>query len=169
MFNKRDKSTSSAAPLAVKPAKPIGKNMSQHSAPSILSGDLAVNGSITSEGEIQLDGSVEGDIRAGSITIGEKSVIKGEVVADTIIVRGKVLGKLRGRQIQLAATARVEGDITHSTLSMENGAFFEGQCRHASDPTGAAKKAAPKAATAPAAPPVTNVGTVAPPVMGTKK
>ncbi len=141
----------------------------QHSTPSILSSDLAVTGSIASDGEIQLDGSVDGDVRASAITLGEKSVIKGEVIADTIIVRGKVIGKLRGRQIQLAATARVEGDITHSTLSMENGAFFEGQCSHASDPTNNARKAPPKTAAkaAPASKPAAQQ--VTPPVMGARK
>ncbi|MBL4597231.1 MAG: polymer-forming cytoskeletal protein [Robiginitomaculum sp.] len=152
--------------------------MPSQSTPSILSADLAITGSITSDGEIQLDGSVEGDIRAGSITIGEKSVVKGEVVADTIIVRGKVLGKLRGRQIQLAATARVEGDITHSSLSMENGAFFEGQCHHASDPTTANKQPPAKTTTSIASKgvpiasnpaPSIGSGTVAPPVLGSKK
>ena len=165
MFNKKNNALGQKSPSL--PTKPIGKNMSnQNSAPSILSSDLAITGSIVSEGEIQLDGSVEGDIRAGSITIGEKSVIKGEVVADTIIVRGKVIGKIRGRQIQLAATARVEGDITHSSLSMEIGAFFEGQCRHASDPTTATRKPAAKTNVPPPRP---TAQQVRPPVMGAKK
>lgn len=163
MFNKKGSAPKRPAQTPPPAPKPIGKNMAnQHSAPSILSSDLAVTGSISSDGEVQLDGSVEGDIRAGSVTIGEKSVVKGEVIADTIIVRGKVVGKIRGRQIQLAATARIEGDITHSSLSMENGAFFEGQCRHASDPTNATQKAAVKPPIRPRAP------QVAPPVM-TKK
>ena len=166
MFNKKNNALGQKLP-SLPTSKSIGKTMpNQHSTPSILSSDLAITGSISSEGEIQLDGSVEGDIRAGSITIGEKSVIKGEVIADTIIVRGKVIGKIRGRQIQLAATARVEGDITHSSLSMEIGAFFEGQCRHASDPTTANRKPAVKANVPPPRPAAQQVR---PPVMGTKK
>jgi cytoskeletal protein CcmA (bactofilin family) len=163
MFNKKGKEPNRTLPPTTPIARSIGKSMSQHSAPSILSSDLAINGSVSSDGEIQLDGMVEGDIRAGSITIGEKSVIKGEVVADNITVRGKVLGKLRGRQIQLASTAHVEGDITHASLSMENGAFFEGQCRHASDPAGA-KTAKVNISTG-----HSGSSTVTPPKLGTKK
>lgn len=166
MFNRKDndpKRKPAETPVRVK-AKPQGNAMSS-TVPSILSADLAVTGTIVSEGEVQLEGSVEGDIRASAITIGEKSVVKGEVVAEMVIIRGKVVGKVRGRQVQLAATARVEGDITHAQLSMENGAFFEGQCRHASDPAGSNKPkpvaVPPKAATA-AAP-------VTPPKMGTGK
>lgn len=160
MFSKKDndqKRTPAEVPVRVKSQ---GNAMSS-TVPSILSADLAVTGTIVSEGEIQLEGSVEGDIRAASITIGEQSVVKGEVVAQIVIVRGKVIGKVRGKQVQLAATARVEGDITHSQLSMENGAFFEGQCRHASDPAGSAKPAA--------APQASGKAPVTPPKMGTEK
>jgi len=110
-------------------------------APSIISADMVLQGSINSEGEVQLDGSVEGDIRAGSLTIGEEASVDGEVVAETVIVRGKVKGSIRARQVQLAATARIEGDIVHSALSMESGAFFDGHCRHSSDPVADAGKA----------------------------
>ncbi|PHS22920.1 MAG: hypothetical protein COA84_12010 [Robiginitomaculum sp.] len=136
MFNKGNDSNRKAAAPA---SNPIGmsKNMARNSTPSILSADLAITGSIKTQGEVQLDGSVEGDIRAKSLTIGEKAVVKGEIQAEQITVRGKVTGKIRGRQIQLTATAHVEGDIVHSTLSMENGAFFEGQCKHDNDPLGA--------------------------------
>ncbi|MDG2043077.1 MAG: polymer-forming cytoskeletal protein, partial [Maricaulis sp.] len=47
-------------------------------APSILSSDVVITGSINSEGEVQLDGSVEGDVRAGSLIIGEEAAVTGE-------------------------------------------------------------------------------------------
>jgi cytoskeletal protein CcmA (bactofilin family) len=103
-------------------------------APSILSADLVVHGSIMSEGEVQLDGTVEGDVRAGSLTIGEEANVKGEVVAETVVIRGRVQGSVRARQVQLASTARVEGDVIHATLSIESGAFFDGHCRRSTDP-----------------------------------
>lgn len=103
-------------------------------APSILSGDLVINGTVTAEGEIQLDGQIDGDVSAGALIVGEKASVKGEVVAESVTIRGRVLGSVRGRQVQLASTARIEGDIIHSALSVESGAFFEGHCRHTSDP-----------------------------------
>ena len=119
-------------------------------APSIISADMVLQGSVNSEGEVQLDGSIEGNIRAGSLTIGEEASVDGEVVAETVIVRGKVKGSIRARQVQLAATARIEGDIVHSALSMESGAFFDGNCRHSADPVadagGASNAKAPAAA-----------------------
>lgn len=121
-------------------------------APSILSADLVVHGSIMSEGEVQLDGTVEGDVRAGSLTIGEEANVKGEVVAEIVVIRGRVQGSVRARQVQLASTARVEGDVIHATLSIESGAFFDGHCRRSTDPMTdkATARPAPARADAPA-------------------
>jgi len=123
-------------------------------APSILSADLTVTGSIVSDGEVQLDGTVEGDVRASSLTIGEEATVKGEVIAENVVVRGRVEGSVRARQVQLAATARVEGDVVHASLAIESGAYFDGHCKRSSDPlsenkSGSTVKAAP--APAPAA------------------
>lgn len=141
MFNKGKDSGASRSSSTVSdavpetPATTNRRTMSKSSnAPSILSTDLVINGTVMSEGEIQLDGQIEGDVRAGSLTVGEKASVKGEVIADHVTIRGRVLGSVRGRQVTLMSTARIEGDITHAALSVESGAFFEGNCRHASDP-----------------------------------
>lgn len=139
MFNKGKEPVAAPSPSVAPdrpatPPQPVKKTMSKTSAPSILSDDLEITGTVIAEGEIQLDGRVEGDVRAGSLTVGEKASVKGEVLADSVTIRGNVVGSVRGRQVTLAATARIEGDITHSALSVESGAFFEGHCRHAADP-----------------------------------
>ena len=144
-------------------------------APSILSGDLVLTGSIVSEGEVQLDGTVDGDIRAGSLIIGEEAIVTGEVYAETVVIRGKVSGSIRARQVQLTATARIEGDIVHAALSVESGAFFDGNCRHSSDPLaekgGPSAAAAPKMDNRPPAPPANkpaSLGPIEPPLAANK-
>ena len=102
--------------------------------PSIISGDLIVRGTLVSHGDVQVDGKVDGDIRAGSLVIGEKAIIVGDVYADEAIVRGRVEGSIRARKVQLCSTCHVEGNILHEALSMEVGAFFEGNCRHSDNP-----------------------------------
>jgi cytoskeletal protein CcmA (bactofilin family) len=111
-----------------------GGKRAARSAPSILSSDMVIIGTLTSTGDIQIDGKVEGDIRSGSLTIGEKANIEGEIVAEEVTIRGRVHGTIRARKVQLAGTCHVEGVILHEALSVEVGAFFEGQCRHSADP-----------------------------------
>ncbi len=145
MFNKGKDAP--PMPVGGPPETPLTtsrRTMSKPStAPSILSGDLVINGTVTAEGEIQLDGQIEGDVRAGALIVGEKASVKGEVVAESVTIRGRVLGSVRGRQVQLASTARIEGDIIHSALSVESGAFFEGHCRHTSDPLNPSAETSP--------------------------
>jgi cytoskeletal protein CcmA (bactofilin family) len=106
------------------------------SAPSIISTDMAISGSLRSTGDIQIDGRMEGDVHSIGLVIGDKAEIHGEVFAEDVTVRGKVVGRIRARKVLLAATCHVEGDILHEALAIETGAFFEGNCRHSDDPLG---------------------------------
>ena len=63
------------------PTSPKGK-----SAASVLSADLTVVGNLRTSGDIQVEGVVEGDIRAHLLTVGESATIRGEIVADDVVV-----------------------------------------------------------------------------------
>lgn len=116
------------------------------SAPSIISDDLVVIGTLTSTGDIQIDGRVDGDIRSGSVTIGERANFEGEIVAEECTIRGRVNGIVRARKVHLSSTCHMEGTILHEVLAVEVGAFFEGSCRHSADPLAeTAGKPEPKA------------------------
>ena len=109
-------------------------SMKSAGVPSIISADVVMRGNINSAGEVQFDGSLEGDIKASSLIIGEKAAVKGEVVCENVTVRGRVEGGIRAKSVSLASTAHIQGDILHSSLSVESGAHFEGNCRHSDDP-----------------------------------
>ncbi len=98
-------------------------------APSFISTDMSLVGDLSSEGEVQIDGTVNGDIRTKILLIGEKAVIKGEIIADTVKVHGEINGQIKARSVTLARTARMVGDILHENLAIEEGAFLEGHCK----------------------------------------
>lgn len=129
--------TSPSTPLitpAPSPA-PAKRPVQKGGAPSLISADLTVTGKLTSEGDIHIEGVVDGDVRCNALVIGEKASVHGEVVAEEVNVRGRVEGSVRARKVMLAASCHVEGNILHETFAVETGAFFEGNCRHSSDPT----------------------------------
>jgi len=101
---------------------------------SVLSSDLHVTGNLRTTGDIQVEGTVEGDIRAHLLTIGEGATIKGEVIADDVVINGRIVGRVRGLKVRLTSTARVEGDIIHKTIAIESGAHFEGSVQRQDDP-----------------------------------
>ena len=98
-------------------------------APSIFSKDLRITGDLNSDGEIHVDGAVVGDIRTKVLLVGESADIKGEIIADTVTVHGRITGLIKSRSVHLAKTAKMLGDILHEDLSIEAGAFLEGHCR----------------------------------------
>ena len=102
-------------------------------APSILSADLRIVGDLVSDGEIQVDGSVDGDIRSKSLLLGKTANVKGEIVADSVRVHGAVNGQIKARSVILAKNARVVGNVQHGTLSIETGAYMEGHCTRMED------------------------------------
>ncbi|MEP2530993.1 polymer-forming cytoskeletal protein [Shimia sp.] len=101
---------------------------------SVLSADLHVTGNMKTTGDIQVEGTVEGDIRAHLLTIGESATIKGEITADDVVINGRIVGRVRGLKVRLTSTARVEGDIIHKTIAIESGAHFEGSVQRQDDP-----------------------------------
>ena len=103
-------------------------------APSILSSDLNVQGNLLTDGDIQIEGNIEGDIRANLLTVGESAIVRGEVIADDVVINGRIIGRVRGLKVRLTSTARVEGDIIHKTIAIESGAHFEGSVHRNDDP-----------------------------------
>ncbi|MCE8472802.1 polymer-forming cytoskeletal protein, partial [Rhodovulum sulfidophilum] len=101
---------------------------------SMLSSDLVVTGNLKTTGDIQIEGTIDGDISAHLLTVGENATVRGEVVADDVVINGRVIGRVRGLKVRLTSTARVEGDIIHKTIAIESGAHFEGSVQRQDDP-----------------------------------
>lgn len=132
--------TPEAPPTPIAPAKPLLPEpvkrpvSAARAGPSIISADVKMTGTIVSQGEIDINGHIEGDVKAAALTIGDTGAVKGEVVAESVIVRGTVEGRIRGRKVQLCTGAKVRGDIFHASLAIEPNALFEGAVKHAQDP-----------------------------------
>ena len=96
---------------------------------SIINHDLKIKGDLMCDGDIQINGEVEGDVKSRSITIGESADVRGTISSDNIRVCGSFNGQMKAQSVVLAKTAKLTGDVTHQTLSVEAGAFFEGNSR----------------------------------------
>ena len=113
---------------------------------SIIANGVKVIGAIEADGaELQVDGEIEGNVRGGSLTVGDTGMVKGDVVSESVTVHGRVEGSIRARKVMLARNAHVLGDIVHQSLSVEMGAVFEGQCRYLQDPLSQSGQGAPAA------------------------
>lgn len=121
-----DKTNTASAPARQQnAAKPAARSAE----PSIVSASLKITGNLESDAEIQLDGTVEGDVRGKVVTVGEGANITGSVYGETVNVAGTIDGKIEGRTVVIGKTAHTTGDIVHETLQVEAGAYVDGHCR----------------------------------------
>ncbi len=97
---------------------------------SVIASDVRIVGDIITQGEIQVDGQVDGDITCANLVIGEGARIAGEVTADQVRIHGELAGKINASVVRIAKSARVIGDVAHESLEIEAGAHVEGHCIH---------------------------------------
>ena len=126
------------------PLEPARTSASRNARPveagvkSVIGNDLKITGQglkIISQGTLQVDGEVEGDVGGAEVIIGEQGKVTGTVAAERVIVRGTISGVIRGATVTLQSSSHVEGDIHHMSLAIEQGAEFDGRCRRAADAT----------------------------------
>src|ERR1700674_509100 len=119
----------SADPVSAPARKPNGAPTR-----SVIDAWLNITGNLQSEGEVQVDGQVHGDIRCAHLTVGKDACIVGNITAEEVVVRGKVTGVIRANRVILQDSARVDSQIFHKKLAIEEGAIFEGQSRVREEP-----------------------------------
>lgn len=96
---------------------------------SVLGRGSRVRGRVGGDGDLRIEGQVEGDVAiSGELTIGEGAVVEGDVGAAAVVVDGVVKGDVTARGVvAVRATAQVEGNLRGAELSLDEGASFHGR------------------------------------------
>jgi cytoskeletal protein CcmA (bactofilin family) len=102
--------------------------------PSFIDASLTIVGDLHSEGDVQIDGRVCGNVTCAQLIVGRDAVITGTVKAERAIVRGSITGTIRAPVVILQETARVNSDIAYSQLAIDDGAVFEGAAHRSENP-----------------------------------
>ncbi|MEQ8603325.1 MAG: polymer-forming cytoskeletal protein [Marivibrio sp.] len=94
---------------------------------SEITAGLTVVGRIEGDGDVRLDGRLEGDVRCRALTIGSTGELIGRIEAEELTVQGRIEGDVRAKRVRLEATAKVIGDVAHDVLEVAAGATIEGR------------------------------------------
>ncbi|MBC2670875.1 polymer-forming cytoskeletal protein [Novosphingobium piscinae] len=94
---------------------------------SVLGADLAIKGDLTATADLHVDGTVEGDITCAALVQGASSLIGGAIRAENARLAGTVRGSIQAGSLVILKTARIEGDVSYETLTIEQGARVEGK------------------------------------------
>ena len=85
-------------------------------------------GDMDTKGTLRIDGTMDGNVTADWVILGEKAFLKGNITARGIIIGGKVEGNLKAKEIiEVKSKGQVSGDISTTKLSIVEGAVFNGK------------------------------------------
>jgi len=107
---------------------------------TVIAKNLKIEGTVTAEGKVRIDGRLIGDLTCTSLVISENAEIIGTITADTVVVDGGVQGPIKGGDVILKSDANVVGDIHHTALTIEKGAMFDGRSKQKADPDSETRK-----------------------------
>lgn len=141
--------TPAPAPAVSTSSSPSSRAAAPARGLSILAQDVTFVGDLKGNGDVQVDGNLKGELRVGRVIIGEAGTVEGNIAAEYVEVRGRVVGSVSAKQTKLVSTAYLEGDITSEQLSIDVGAYFQGRVAQGRRDVAAA---APAAAPQPVAP-----------------
>ncbi|HUX92569.1 MAG TPA: polymer-forming cytoskeletal protein [Ignavibacteriaceae bacterium] len=98
---------------------------------TIISTGVTIEGKLSSDGSVRIDGIIKGDVNAhGNITIGEHGEILGQIKGSTITLGGKVYGSINAdEKIVLESKSMLKGDLITKILVIEEGSHFEGNSK----------------------------------------
>lgn len=106
------------------------QNFDLISSQNIISKGTKIIGDLISEGDLRIDGTIEGNLKTpGKIVVGKSGVVKGTLDGTDAHFEGKFSGKLTlSGTLTLKSSAHVEGEVVLGKLEVEPGATFNVTC-----------------------------------------
>ena len=100
--------------------------MEKNIQPCFISANLSMKGTLKGEADVQLDGTIEGEMQVGALTIGKTGVFIGKLKAENVYISGKCEGEIVANMVALKSSAKVKGDIFYESITIDMGASIEG-------------------------------------------
>lgn len=96
---------------------------------SVIAANMNVLGNIVSDGILDIDGQVDGNVRGHSVTVRPDGRIRGDLVAQEVFIHGTVDGLIKAENVTLFESAHVRGTIMHESITIEDGAKVDGKLK----------------------------------------
>ena len=94
---------------------------------SIIGEGIELSGEINTEGNIHIDGSMNGIIRANEVIIGPNGNFEGEIIADVFIINGTVKGKFTIKNLHVRSEGLLQGRAKYEILVVDSGGRIQGE------------------------------------------
>ena len=100
----------------------------------VINRGVTIVGSLSLEGEVFIEGTVDGEVWCTCLEIATRGIVDGLIVADRVVVLGEFRGHIYASELVLRTGSSVEGQIFHNKLVLEQGCYFEGKSRRHAKP-----------------------------------
>lgn len=106
---------------------------------SLIGQNSEIHGDVRFSGGLHVDGTIRGNVLSeegsGSVlTLSERGLIEGEVKVPNVVLNGTIVGDVHALEhIELAARARVNGNVYYNLIEMAMGAEVNGNLVHRSE------------------------------------
>lgn len=106
----------------------------REAARSVISADVRIEGSLATDGVLEFDGSIVGDLQAHALGIGRSAQVRGNVSGAFVTVDGTVEGDVVAATLTLKPTAVVSGALSYGAVTVESGAVVNGRFSRLPEP-----------------------------------
>ena len=102
------------------------------SSSSLMIGEgVTITGTIKADNEVNIQGTIDGDIDCNSVTINKSGNVKGKVKAETMTIEGKVEGEININSIlHIKSKGNVSGKIFYGEIEIDTGGKLSGEINH---------------------------------------
>ncbi|MGY6412356.1 MAG: bactofilin family protein [Alkalilacustris sp.] len=107
----------------------FGKTGQAEGARSVIASDVRIEGSVHTDGVLEFDGRIEGDLSAQALVVGRAAVVEGNVSGGFVTVDGSVRGDVSATTLVVKPTAKVDGTLAYDTVTVDSGAEINGKFR----------------------------------------
>ena len=114
-------------------------NKPQNRIDCLIGAGTIIEGSITFNGGLRVDGRVRGDVisaegKPGTLVLSEQAQIEGEIRVSHVVINGTVVGPVHAAEyVELQGKANVTGDVYYKTLEIQLGAVVQGRLVYQND------------------------------------
>ena len=100
---------------------------------SIISKDLFLKGDLTTDGLLEIEGKIEGNIKGDEITIRESGFVNGNIISNISNIKGNFQGTIKSQRINVSGKANIKGTLEYVSLCVEDGSSIDGDLKRVSE------------------------------------
>ena len=104
------------------------KKVGNSSSSLMIGPGVTITGTIKADNEVNIQGTIDGDIDCNSVTINQSGNVKGKVQTETMTVEGKVEGEININSIlHIKSQGSVSGKVFYGDIQIDEGGKLLGE------------------------------------------